>query len=429
MSDFPSPALRRFASEGRHALWAGARARRGNVGLIVALVLPALAVLTLGATDVAFIMGDRGKMRSIAEAAALSGARNLSIAMSESDAKAHAEAMAAGMVEEWRAAPQINVTVSIQRLQKDNAKAVRVALDARRPSFFGDLLPPGGWRYGDAATASSLGSKPLCVLAFNGDALKRFELRDSPEIRAPECLVHSNGDVEVKGGSIVAGQTQAVRSATGDITPAPITDAPPIADPFKDLDFAPSDLPCVKDLNSIKLAAMSTGSITLPAGTHCGAIDVSGDAVVQLAPGDHRFLLGSLTMRGASRLQGRDVALIFDRTWQTKFKENAQIDLQGRDSGPLAGFVILADRANSKPFEIDSTHVERLEGVIYVPGAELRVSGKSDVARQSNWTVIVAQSLRMSGNPHLYLNTDYRGSDLAPPVGVGNRRDGVRLID
>lgn len=396
---------------------------------MVALALPALALLTLGATDVAFIMGDRAKMRSIAEASALSSARNLSIAMSEGDAKANAKAMAESLVTEWSAAPDIVVTVSIERLQRDNAKAVRVALDAHRPSFFGDLLPPGGWKYGDAATASSLGSKPLCVLAFSQDRNKLFQMRDAAEIRAPECLVHSNGDVEVKGGRIVAGQTQAVRSATGDISPAPITDAPPIADPFKDIDLALNGLPCVKNAKSIKLAKMSTGTITLDPGTHCGVIDVSGDAVVHLAPGEHRFVLGSLTMRGSARLHGRDVALIFDKTWKTTFKEDSQIDLEGRDTGKLAGFVMLADRQNSSRFEIDSTHVERLDGVIYIPGAELVVSGKSDVARESNWTVIVAQRLTMSGNPRLYLNADYGASDLMPPAGVGNRRDSVRLID
>ena len=209
-----------------------ARARRGNIGMTVALALPALTMLTLGGADVAFIMGDRGKMRSIAEAAALAGARNLSIAMSESDARAHAEAMARDMVAEWSGAPRIDIAVTVTQPARD-AKAVHVALNARRPSFFGDLLPPGGWKFGEAATASSLGSKPLCVLSFSNDLVKRFLMRDAAEIRAPDCLVHSNGDVEVKGGSIEAGQTQAVGSATGNIKPAPITDAPRIESPVR----------------------------------------------------------------------------------------------------------------------------------------------------------------------------------------------------
>ncbi len=404
------------------------RARAGNVGMILALALPAAATLVLGATDVASIMGDRERMRSIAEAAALAGARNLSVAMSEADATEHAKSMALAMIGEWRNAPHMEVAVSVLRVEH-GAKAVHVEIDARRPSFFGDLLPPGGWQYGQEATASSIGTKPLCVLAFSDSKQNKLTMQGAPEIRAPLCLVHSNGDVDVKGGSIDAGQTQAVRSATGNITPDPITDAPPITDPFADLDMSTAGILCLKKNMNIALALMVTGEITLPAGVHCGLIDVGGDAVVNLAPGEHRFVLGSLTMRGQSRLVGDDVVMIFDRTWKTKFKDDALIRLSGRESGTLSGFVLMVERGNTQIFEIDSTHVERLDGVIYAPDAELYVGGTSDVARESDWTVIVANSLSLNGNPHLYLNADYDGSDILAPAGVGNRRDAVRLLD
>lgn len=403
-------------------------ARGGNVGLVVALAIPAAATLALGAVDVMSVMNDRNQMRSIAETAALSGARNLAVAMSESDAVAHAEALAQGLVAEWRGAPDIEIAVTIQQLAHSE-KGIRVTLSAVRESLFGNLLPPGGWRYNDHATASSLGAKPLCVLAFSDDKNKLFELTDTAEIRAPLCLVHSNGDLEVRGGRIEAGQTQAVRTATGDISPAPITDAPPIEDPFRDLDMNIAGLPCVQGGKGLDLALVDKGVHTLQPGTHCGVINMGGDAVLNLAPGEHRFVLGSLTMRGASRLVGDDVVLIFDRTWNLKFKEDAVINLVGRETGALAGFVMMADRANTNRFEIDSTRVERLDGVIYIPNAELQVSGKSDVARESDWTVVVAERLTMSGNPRLYLNADYAGSDLNAPPGVGNRREGARLID
>ena len=71
---------RPWASHARSALAAG-----GFALVLAALALPALTMLTLGGADVAFIMGDRGKMRSIAEAAALAGAASVVMvsAMSE----------------------------------------------------------------------------------------------------------------------------------------------------------------------------------------------------------------------------------------------------------------------------------------------------------------------------------------------------------
>ncbi|MBT9446888.1 MAG: hypothetical protein IV086_14400 [Hyphomonadaceae bacterium] len=426
----PFPYLRalrtaRRRPSGPRGFW---RATTGNVALIVALSIPGAATLAFGAIDVSSIMGDRARMRSIAEAAALAGARNLSVAMSESNALEQARAMAEGVISEWRDSPSLTVAAEITELH-GGVKGVTVRLDAARPSLFGDLLPPGGWHYSSAATASSVGMKPLCVLAFDDAMTKNFLVQNAAEIRAPECLVHSNGDVEVTGGRIEAGQTQAVGAATGDITPDAITDAPPVDDPFADIDMAVSGLPCVGKGKSPTVVAITIGVYTIKPGVHCGAISVGGNAVVTLAPGEHRFTLGSLVMRGAARLLGDDVVLIFDKTWATKFKEDSVINLTGRRSGALAGFVMMADRGNTQRFEIDSTHVERLDGVIYVPDAELLIGGRSDIARQSDWTVIVANQLTLSGNPRLYLNADYGASDITAPAGVGPRRDAVRLVE
>lgn len=134
-------------------------------------------------------------------------------------------------------------------------------------------------------------------------------------------------------------------------------------------------------------------------------------------------------MRGDSRLIGEDVVLVFDKKWQTTFTDDAKIDLRGRESGVFAGFVMIFERGNNKVSTIDSTHVERLDGVIYAPSTGLHIGGFSDVARESDWTVIVADKLTMSGNPRLFLNADYESSDLLVPGGVGPRRDAVRLID
>lgn len=404
------------------------RASAGNVAVIIAVAVPAVATLLLGATDIATVMTDRQRMHEIADSAALAGARNLAVAMGESDAVAQARAMAAAMVAEWQHGPDVQIAASAVDLP-GNVKGVKVTLDAHRPSFFNDLLPPGGWRFDVSATASSVGSKPLCVLVFTAKTSHDFWVKDSSVITAPDCLVHSNGNIEVSGGKIEAGRTQAVLSASGAIAPAPVTDAPPIADPFASLPFDASIPGCLGKLGSLTLLDVSTGAHTLPAGDHCGAILVSGDAQLVLAPGVHRFGLGSLVVRDQARLVGDDVVMILDKLWRTSFSGQATISLSGRHDGMLAGFVLVTDRDNTQTFEIDTTHVERLDGVLYVPSAELRISASGDVARQSDWTVIVAKNMRLTGNPRLYINADYAGSEITPPAGVGPSGEGVRLVD
>ena len=403
------------------------RARGGNVAVVVGFSVPALATLVFGATDIASIMTDRDRMHSIADAAALSGARSLSVAMQSSSAAESARALAQSMIDEWAGAPSLKISVDVAPL-KGGGKAVKVGLDARRPSLFGDLLPPGGWQYAVASTAAAIGSKPLCVLAFGKDLKDVFVVGGSAEIRAPECLVHSNSDLAVTGGHVEVGQAEAVGSAAGDITPEPISDAPVIDDPFAARKI-PTVTGCIGMSLKTLVTSYTTGTHTLAAGPHCGFVDVSGDANLILAPGEHHFQLGMITVRGSARLTGQDVALIFDATSYFNLTEKSVVNLTGRESGPYAGFVVIASRSNVRKFAIDSTHVERLDGVMYIPNAELIVSGASDVARQSDWTVVVAQRLTLSGNPHLYLNTDYGGSPIGVPSGVGPRPGGARLIE
>ena len=408
----------------RRGFW---RACGGNVAVVIGLSVPALATVVFGATDIASIMADRDRMHGIADAAALSGARSLSVAMQGSSAAESAKAMAQAMIAEWPGAPSITIGVDISML-KLGGKGVRVELDARRPSLFGDLLPPGGWQYAVVSTAASVGAKPLCVLAFGSGLKDVLVVGGSAEIRAPECLVHSNSDLAVTGGHVEVGQAEAVGSAAGDITPDPISDAPVIDDPFATRKI-PTVTGCIGMSLKTLVTSYTTGTHTLAAGAHCGFVDVSGDANLVLAPGEHHFQLGMITVRGNAKLTGADVTLIFDATSYFNLTEKSVVNLTGRESGPYAGFVVIASRSNVREFAIDSTHVERLDGVIYIPNAVLKVSGTSDVARQSDWTVVVAQRLSLSGNPHLYLNTDYAGSPIGVPSGVGPRPGGARLIE
>lgn len=420
--------VRTLPARFRSALARLARARAGNAAGVVALLTPVAVTLVLGATDVAAILGDKQRMQSIAEASAIAGARNLSVAMSESDALEHAGAMAEAMVSEWRGSPTITVTPRIVSLDH-GAKGVRVRLDAHRPSFFNDLLPPGGWRYDTAATASSVGASPLCVLGFAENLA--INLLQTAQIVAPDCLVHSNGNVFTGSSArIEAGRTQAVKDARGNISPEPVLDAPPINDPFESLALEASLVKCVgKLLGGVTLGVYTTGTHHLAPGDHCGAITISGDATLILEPGEHRFGGGAMILTDNARLIGEDVVLIVDLLWRTSFLGNSTVSLSGRREGLLAGFVMIADRDNVQPFQIDTNHVERLDGVIYIPNAQLRVGSSGDVARQSDWTVIVAESLYLSGNPNLFINADYAGSDINPPGGVGPRRDAVRLVE
>lgn len=400
-----------------------ARNRAGSIAVKAALAIPAVSVLALGAVDLTAVNATRDRLQAIADAAALAGANELGLAVDDSAPIERGKAWVASQLTEWPDAPETQVDVKVVDME-GGMRALQVDIQGYRESFFGNLLPPGGWKFRAGAAASSVNLTPLCVLAHGAFGQKAIEVRDRGRITAPGCMVHSNKEILVQGGRISANAVQAVDWARGNIYPAPSTGAARIEDPFTRLPLS-GLLPCTRGV----VETYTEGRHYIPAGVHCGGIVASGDAEIVLQPGDHWFAAGPLILSQDASLSGRDVALVFDATSVFDFRDRSTVNLDGRKSGPFAGFVMAASRANVKMFTISSDHVETLLGVIYIPEATLVVQGSADVARQSAWTVIVSKWLKLNGSPSLFINANYADADIPVPEGVGPRPGGSRLIE
>lgn len=412
-------ALRRFAGDDR-----------GLIALKFALATPVVAGLAIGAAELGFVHADRQRLTEIADGAALAGAVELGLAMDDSGPEGRAQAYVDGHLSEWGNAPDLETDIEVIALE-GGGRAIRVRMDGRRTSFLANMLPPGGWRMHAEAAATSVASAPLCVLTHGADRDKILNILDTAQIRAPDCMIHSNRDIVVEGGRLSAAAVQAVTRASGVINPGAVTGAVSIPDPFSSLALgegptARDELRC--DRPTLP-RVVATGRHRLAAGVHCGGLTVEGTAELILEPGEHWFVSGALVIKEDARLSGQDVVLMFDRTSKFEFKDRALVTLDGRESGPYAGIVMAAARGNTQDFIISSDHVETLLGVIYVPDATLIVEGSAEVARESAWTVIVAKYLQLKGAPRLYINADYRSSDVPVPSGVGPGAGGSRLID
>jgi hypothetical protein len=397
--------------------------RSGSIILKFALAFPAIVTLTLGAIDLTAVNATRARLQSLADAAALAGANELGLAVQDDVPVERARSWVAGQLKEWGSdAPTTSADISVVSLD-DGVRAIRVNLNGRRDSFFANLLPPGGWRFHADATAASMAMTPLCVLAHGAVGAQAIEVKDEARLNAPGCMVHSNKEILARGGRIAARAVEAVTTASGMISPSPMTGAAEIPDPFASLPFGG-----LKVCNRVAIAYYTEGRHYIPAGNHCGGIVASGTAELVMQPGDHWFQLGSLELRDDARMTGSDVVLVFDNASKFDFKDRSLISLDGRKSGPFAGFVMAASRSNRKDFHISSDHVESLLGVLYVPNARLLIEGSADVARESAWTVIVAKWLELRGAPSVFINANYQGSTVPVPKGVGPRVGGSRLV-
>jgi Flp pilus assembly protein TadG len=408
--------------------WSGVRSRlagflcnqAGGVAVIFGLSLPVIAVLTCGAVDLAAVSADRNTLQDTADSAALAAAKQMGVAADPSAVGQRAQAYVASQLSRLSAQVRYSVATTVAADRSN----VKVEIAATRTSFFGNLLPPGGWKMGASATAKPMGQRPLCVLATGTAANTGITLAGNSLLTAPKCLIHSNSDVSAGDAAwLQAAAVQSVGAASGHITPAPLTDAPAISDPFAGMDMN-ALLPLCSPLDLV----FSVGVNLLAPGVHCGNLSVAKGATVILLPGEHYFLKGKLNLSQNSVLSGTNVVMVFDDKSSFQFQDGAQVRLQGRSTGRFAGFVVATTRTNVGTFEISSDGARELLGTIYVPSATLQILGtQNQVADQSAWTVIVAQRLLMSGSANLVINADYAGSSVPVPGGVGPVPDKVVL--
>lgn len=411
---------------------------RGVIAIKFALAVPAVALLAVGAIDLMAVNTTRDRLQDLADSAALAGAPSLSLATDGAAARERASAFFLGQMTQWSNPPDVEPSYSI--IDQGGQRALRVVVKGHRSSFFGNMLPPGGWNFTAQATATTVGLVPLCVLVTGGSLDKGLSLKQSPRMAAPGCMVHSNQDIEVTGGSISAARVQAVGTATGIISPTPGTGAARIGDPFAGMDLN-SNKPCDVNVVAGGLVSASLGSANgvsvrvssgvtrLPAGVHCGVMLFDGTSELILEPGDHWFIGSVLTLSGSAKLTGRDVVLFFDKPSRFDFSQQARVNLSGRETGPYAGLVMGATRDNTQIFRVTADNVEALLGVIYIPEARLVIDGSAAVARDSAWTVIVAKYLELKGAPTLFINANYNTSSVPVPAGVGPSTGGAHLVD
>ena len=398
------------------------RETRGSIALKFALAVPAVAMLSVGAIDLAAVTTAQSRLQAIADAAALAAAPTLGLAADDAVALGRAEAFVEAQMSQWVDAPTVEAEYEV--IEQDEQRAIQVRLEGHRISFFANMLPPGGWHFEAFATAESVGRTPLCVLG-TGMTGPMIGLVGSSRIMAPDCGVHSNADIIVGRTAQIEGRKIQSRLTAigGGMTPTPGQQAAEIVDPFSAVSF-PSLDSCNGQTGYIVYEDNGSTSYLDP-GIHCLPIIVKNRATLVLKPGDH-FFRRSVLLLGRGRLQGEDVFLFFDDGSSPLFSGMfARVNLIGRKSGPYAGMVMATVGGSSPNIILPGEKVERLLGVVYVRNGFLEVTGNGVAAEDSAWTVIVARQVLLNGTARIRINADYDGSDVPVPNGVGPNAGGM----
>jgi hypothetical protein len=397
--------------------------RKGSIAIKFALAVPVIALISAGAIDLLAVSATKSQLQSIADNAALAGARSLTLAADKILAKQRPESFVKAEIGEWPGAPTYTAAYTV--FDGKDSRNLKVTLNGHRPSFFGSMLPPGGWRFTVDATASPVGQTPLCAIGTGTGTnnLNAISAIGASQLSSPDCMVHSNSNILVKNTAwIKASAVQTVKGATGSgISPAAGQGAVPIEDPFASMAFPSLDTckaqnPNPGQGNPIIYADNKTHY--LAPGLHCFPIEVRNAKVLVLQPGEHLFYK-NFSLIGRGKLRGDDVFLFFDHGSNSTFSGPwIGIDLGGRKSGTYAGMV-MATIAGNQNISLPGSQVSRLLGVVYVRNGFLGVNGQGVAAEASDWTVVVAREIRLQQNASLRINANYEDSDVPVPAGVG----------
>ena len=401
--------------------------QRGQVAVITGLIALPLGMIVAMSVELVALSSERARMQAAVDAAALAGASQFAVSGNlAKPASDYAENFARQQLQDL--SPRLKMRFAAQQ---DQSGGFVVDAIGSRDSFFGNLVPPGGFTIRVKAIAETLSQQPLCILSLkNNHRGVSIQANSSSAIRAQNCLIHANGATQTRqNGLIQAGAIQSTGVATGSgFTPAAHSGALQVPDPFRDRNIEGSATCRFGRLEAVKLYG-EMGHFALLPGTHREKIIVSGMSALLLMPGQHTFCAG-LTVQDNSRLRGDDVVLIFDNGSLVAM-DNASIRVSGRKTGPWAGFVVVSRRENDDEMRISSSQVDQLLGTIYLPGSDLIIDDVGPVAEASSWSVVVAKGVITDKNGGLTINSDYVGSGVPVPVGVGNsaaaQKSGARL--
>ncbi|HEX8233915.1 MAG TPA: pilus assembly protein TadG-related protein [Caulobacteraceae bacterium] len=403
---------------------------RGNVFVMVALALPMLALMVAGGVEFTYLRVDRQRLQEAADASALYAAGQLTLASHQGlEDRANAYALE----QSRKVADHSDVSANSEILY--GGRALKVTLQSRRGSFFGDLLPPGGFRTIVHATAQPMMLHPICVLGLlpSGEPVS---IEGKSTVDAPGCAVQSNLNLEVQSDArLTAAKVEAsgTRKGSGLIKPAIQTGAKAMRDPFASR-MVPVPANCMTAAKlAIKVDKLKVQ--TLAAGVHRGGVEVSNLGVLTLDKGEHYFCDGDFVVKDNATVTGDGVGLFFHKTARLKIDNSATADLLGLKQGAWAGFLIAAARDNTATFEVKSVKARRLEGVVYLPKAKLSVDTTApglldivgNVSQRAKWTVAIVNEMVVKGAPHLYINDDYAGSSVPVPPAVTN--NALRLVE
>lgn len=405
------------------------RDSRGNVAIMFALGVPALAGAALMAVEMSQVSSQQAKLQGIADSAAIAAARELRLGNATKDIvlKVAQSVVDAGAI-------AIPSPISFSGDVPEDKAWVSVTLSSKVRQSLATSLGLAPSVYSANARARVMGGSPVCAVGLRENQDATIRLDKNARMEARGCAVYSNS---ATAGSIVAQDSAYLTAAhicaaggkgggIANFTPQPTTDCPALPDPLAKRP-APSHASCPA-LPSPRF--ISNETITLSPGTYCGGLRITKNSIVKLSPGIYVIKEGALIVDGGSSMKGKGVGFYFTGDGaKMDLKADSIISLEAPVDGVMAGLLFFQDRAMTDllQYEVSSDDASVLLGTIYLPYGRFYAGGQKPIAQNSAYTIIVAQQINLSAGPTMVLNSNYALTDVPVPDGVGPLASKVQL--
>lgn len=438
-----------------------AGAKEGATAILLAVGMPAVAGVVGFAVDYSAVSGSRSRLQAVVDSTAIAIAREMTLTpVTSTRAQALAEQYVAANIP-----ANTPYKIIVKASLVENNLAVRIVGDQQLVTPFGLIERMAGVTEISATalarvTASSAPQK-VCLVSLGEKVNGGIYMHNGSNMTAPGCVLHSNSTkkdaIILNAGSNI--QTNllcargGVKNMASSVNATIVTDCPVMQDPLATKPEPVVSPVCIKSKIKIK-----SGTLVLNPGTYCNGVEISGTAVVTLNPGIYTFKDGPLVVQDSATIKGNGVSLLFSgRKSYFRFLNNSLIELTAPTAGASAGMLLwetkglipglaswlnggcggnvsvdddingtacsvtgaLVKSKKTNEHHINSDRARTLTGTIYLKQGLLLVDSTRPIADLSPYTIMVVQKLDLFDGPNLTLNSNYNGSVVPVPTGLG----------
>jgi hypothetical protein len=411
----------------------GNRGEKGSIMFLGALTMVVVTAFMGLAVDACYMYYHRRAMQAAADAGAYGGALEIlrgnssnitSAAKNDSSLNGFADG-------------SDNVTVTVNAPPTSGTKTgdtnfVEVIVSHPQPTWFMNILHFDTVQVKARAVAGIGSTGNGCVYTLNRDTSNSnngFFVNGTTN-SAFACGVFSNANFRAVGGACVVAPTvnytgtYSNSSSGTDCGPGNVTAGVPVVDPLLNKFSIPSYGSCTA--NNYKVTNGTT--VTIPSGTYCGGISISGSVQnIVFSGGSYILVGGGLTINGSVNVTGTGVTFFdtYPNSQSNKYGAisitgSGTVNLSAPTSGTYKGLLFYQDPrvswSASNGSSISGGANSVYDGIIYFPTTDLQYSGNSSATPNGTdgYTILVGYDIKVNGTAKV--NEDYSAIGGISPI-------------